>query len=64
MNKTETEPKETGKKKHGIWRVFLRILAFLLALAVITGAGVFLYSRYTKTHYKITFINIHIWSSI
>ena len=55
MNKTETEPKETGKKKHGIWRVFLRILAFLLALAVITGAGVFLYSRYTKKHYKITF---------
>ena len=56
MNKKNTtEPKETGKKKTGIRKTILRILSALLLLMIITGAAVFLYARYTKTHYRISF---------
>ena len=54
-NKTTTEPKETGKKKHTIQRVLLRLLLILLVLAIIIGASVAFYRRYTQTHYKISF---------
>ena len=45
----------TAKKKHGFLRILLRILAILLLLALITGTAVFIYSRYTQTHYRISF---------
>ena len=50
---TPMEPKE--KKKHGVQRVLLRVLAVLLVLAVILGAAVFFYGRYTQTHYRTSF---------
>ena len=55
--KTETaaEPKKTAGKKHGFLKVLLRILIILLVLALILGAAVFIYERYTRTHYKISF---------
>ena len=52
-NTTAMEPKE--KKKHGIQRVLLIILAVLLVLAVILGAAVFFYGLYTQTHYRTSF---------
>lgn len=54
-NKTTTEPKETGKKKHAIRRVLLRLLISLLVLAVILGAAAAFYGRYTQTHYRTSF---------
>ena len=54
-NKTTTDPKVTGKKKRRILRILLNILAFLLVLAFIIGAGAYLYALYTKTHYEINF---------
>ena len=45
----------TAKKKHGSLRIFLRILAILLLLALIIGTAVFIYSRYTQGHYRISF---------
>ena len=54
-NETTAKPEETGKKKHGIRRILLRILACLLVLALVIGAAVSVYVRYTKTHYKISF---------
>ena len=53
--KTTTEPKKTERKKRRIPRVLLRILTFLLVLAVIIGAIAVLSALYTKTHYKINF---------
>ena len=53
--RTITKPKEPGKKRYRFLRVFLRILIFLLVLMSIISAALFLYVRYTKTHYKITF---------
>ena len=54
-NKTQNEPIKSEKRKHGIKRVLLRILAFFFVLAIITGAAVALYTQYTKTHYHIRF---------
>ncbi len=54
-NKTTTEPKETGKKKHAIRRVLLRLLTFLLIFALILGAAAAFYGRYTQTHYRTSF---------
>ena len=54
-NKTTTEPKETEKKKRAIQRVLLRVLTFLLVLAVIIGAAVTFYGLYTQTHYRTSF---------
>lgn len=54
-NKATTEPKETGKKKHAIRRVLLRLLISLLVLAVILGTAVAFYGRYTQTHYRTSF---------
>ena len=54
-NKATTEPKETGKKKHAIRRVLLRLLTFLLIFALILGAAVAFYGRYTQTHYRTSF---------
>ena len=45
----------TAKKKHGFLRILLRILTILLLLALIIGTAVFIYSRYTQTHYRISF---------
>ena len=45
----------TARKKHGFLRILLRILAILLLLALIIGTAVFIYSRYTQTHYRISF---------
>jgi len=53
--KTARGLNQTAEKKHGFLRILLRILLILLLLALITGAAVFIYSRYTQTHYKITF---------
>ena len=53
--KTTTEPKETGKKKHAIRRVLLRLLISLLVLAVILGTAAAFYGRYTQTHYRTSF---------
>ncbi len=46
--KTQTEPKKTGKRKGCIGKILLCVLALLLV-------AVFLYVPYTKTHYKIVF---------
>ena len=54
-NKTVTETKGTGKKRHRIRRVLLRILAFIFVFAMIIAASVAFYAQYTKTHYKIKF---------
>ncbi len=54
-NKTTTEPRETGTKKHAIQRVLLRILVSLLILALILSAAVYVYGLYTQTHYRISF---------
>lgn len=54
-NKATTEPKETGKKKHAIRRVLLRLLTFLLIFALILGAAAAFYGRYTQTHYRTSF---------
>ncbi len=53
--KNAAETKEPAKKKPGVLRVLLRVLIALLALALLLGAAVFLYGRYTKTHYMIRF---------
>ena len=42
-------------KKNRILKVLLRILAVLLALAVIIGVSVSAYVQYTKTHYRKVF---------
>ena len=44
-----------GKKGSRFLRVLARILIILLVLAIGTGAAVFFYARYTRTHYTITF---------
>ena len=54
-NKTVTEPKGTGKKKHRIRGVLLRILALIFVCAIIIAACVAFYTQYTKTHYNIKF---------
>ena len=53
--KTAHETNRTAKKKHRFLRGLLRILLILLILSLVTGTGVFIYSRYTQTHYKISF---------
>ena len=53
--KTARGLNQTAEKKHGFLRILLRILLILLLLALTTGTVVFIYSRYTQTHYKITF---------
>ena len=52
---TALEMKQPTKKKHRFLRIILRILIILLLLALIIGTAVFIYSRYTQTHYKISF---------
>ena len=54
-DKNTTKIRDKGKKNHAIIRAILRILAVLLALAALICAAVFLYVRYTKTHYEIRF---------
>ena len=55
MADKNTKIRDKGKKNHAIIRAILRILAVLLALAALICAAVFLYVRYTKTHYEIRF---------
>ena len=50
--KTAAGAKEPASKKR---KTRLRILIILLLLMLVSGSAVFLYSRYTKTHYRITF---------
>ncbi|MBQ7535524.1 MAG: metallophosphoesterase [Stomatobaculum sp.] len=52
---TTAVPAKPARKKRGFWRVLLHILAVLLILAVISGAAVYIYREYMKTHYKVTF---------
>ncbi len=52
---TTAVPSKPAKKKRGFWRVLLHILIILLILAVVSGAAVYIYREYTKTHYKVTF---------
>ncbi len=52
---TKITAAETAKKGRRPRRTLLRLLALLLAAALVLGAAVFLYDRYTKTHYKTTF---------
>ena len=54
-DKNATKTRNIEKKNHRIIRPLLRILAVLLALAALICAAVFLYVRYTKTHYEIRF---------
>ena len=55
--KTESVPgmKKAAKQKHRFLRIFLRILIVLVLLTAIISAAVFIYSRYTQTHYRISF---------
>lgn len=55
---TVTGPKETVEKKNGFLKVLLRVLIVLLILAILIATAVILYSRYTKTHYKISFYQV------
>ena len=50
--KTAAGAKEPASKKR---KTRLRILIILLLLMLVSGSAVFLYSRYAKTHYRITF---------
>ena len=54
-NKTTTEAKETGKKKHAAQRGRLRVLIFVLVLVLAIGAALTFYGRYTQTHYRTSF---------
>ena len=54
-DKNATKTRNIEKKNHRIIRPLLRILAVLLVLAALICAAVFLYVRYTKTHYEIRF---------
>ena len=54
-DKNATKTRNIEKKNHRIIRPLLRILAVLLILAALICAAVFLYVRYTKTHYEIRF---------
>ena len=54
-NDTATEARETGKKKHAAQRGLLRVLLFVLVLALVIGAAVVCYGRYTQTHYRTSF---------
>lgn len=55
MTSKAAEPKETEKKRRGAGDVILRVLSFLLIFALLSGAAVYAYAQYTKTHYKISF---------
>ena len=54
-NVTISGVKQKTKKKHGFLNILLCVLVVLLILALVTGAAVYAYSRYTRTHYKISF---------
>ena len=53
--KNRTAAGTGGKGKPRFFRVLARILIILLVLAITTGAAVFLYAGYTRTHYTISF---------
>ncbi len=55
--KTETVPgtKKAVRRKHRFLHILIRILIIIVVLSMIIGAAVFFYSRYTQTHYKISF---------
>ena len=52
---TMPEVKQKAKKKHRFLRILLRILVILLLLVLIIGSAVYMYSKYTQTHYIISF---------
>ena len=54
---TETghRPGETVRKKRGFLCILFRVLAILLLLTLIAGAALFIYGRYTRTHYQVSF---------
>ncbi|MDO5325615.1 MAG: metallophosphoesterase [Clostridia bacterium] len=52
---TAAEQKPQKRKNRRFLRCILYILICLLALALLAGGAVYLYSQYTKTHYEITF---------
>ena len=52
---TAAEQKPQKRKNRRFLRCILYILVCLLALALLAGGAVYLYSQYTKTHYEITF---------
>ena len=54
-NVTISGVKQKTKKKHGFLNILLCVLVVLLILALVTGAAVYAYSRYTQTHYRIRF---------
>ena len=55
MDQAAAAAAHDGKKKSRFLRVLASILIILLVLAIGTGAAVYFYARYTKTHYAITF---------
>ena len=46
---------ETVRKKRGFLCILFRVLAILLLLTLIAGAALFIYGRYTRTHYQVSF---------
>ncbi|MBQ9009431.1 MAG: metallophosphoesterase [Clostridia bacterium] len=58
MKKKNTQEKPADRKherKKSLLRSLVHTLIFLLIVTVGVAGGVFLYARYTKTHYEITF---------
>ena len=55
IQKSTTEPQESGKRNSRIQKKLLRILCVLLVLVIIIVAAVSSYAMYTKSHYRITF---------
>ena len=51
---TLSRPKKTAKK-HGFLHGFFRVLIILLKLVLIAGAAVYIFGRYTGTHYQTNF---------
>lgn len=57
-NETATEPKKTGKKKHGIRTIHFRALILLLVSLIVIGAVASFFIAYTNTHYETRFYQV------
>ena len=55
IKKTKESTDKKNDRKERILRPFIHTLIFLLIVMIGVGSGIFLYARYTKTHYEITF---------
>lgn len=57
-NEIATEPKKTGKKKHGIRTTRFRALILLLVSLIVIGAVASFFITYTNTHYETRFYQV------